>query len=140
MQNQFWQAYCQTRHLSSVHQKCSSEMHFITIALSIPKVQKVMCMYSWSNLYTNIFVFTILVLGLVSNESPGNFTFYRGIHKFLNPSIFLKITVFFLFYAIIVISQKILWNGNYSIKPVFFFKIVGILNSRNQKITVLFEK
>ena len=33
----------------------------------------------------------------VSNESPGNFTFYRGIHEFLNPSIFVKITVFFYF-------------------------------------------
>ena len=29
-----------------------------------------------------------------SNESPGNFTFYRGIHEFSNPSIFEKITVF----------------------------------------------
>ena len=57
-------------------------------------------MYSWQNLYTNIFVFwktavkiTILDLGPVSNESPGNFTFYRGIHEFLNPSIFVKITI-----------------------------------------------
>ena len=28
----------------------------------------------------------ILELGPVSNESPGNFTFYRGIHEFLNLS------------------------------------------------------
>ena len=30
----------------------------------------------------------------VSNESPGNSIFYKGIHEFLNPSIFVKITVF----------------------------------------------
>ena len=30
----------------------------------------------------------------VSNESFDNFTLYRGIHEFLNPSIFVKITVF----------------------------------------------
>ena len=29
----------------------------------------------------------ILEVGPVSNESPDNFTFYRGIHEFLNPSI-----------------------------------------------------
>ena len=29
-----------------------------------------------------------------SNESPGNFTFYRGIHEFFNSPIFEKITVF----------------------------------------------
>ena len=27
-----------------------------------------------------------------SNNRPGNFTFYRGIHEFSNPSIFDKIT------------------------------------------------
>ena len=43
----------------------------------------------------------------VSNERSGNSTFYRGIHEFLNPSIFVKILGFFLFYAVIVISQKI---------------------------------
>ena len=33
----------------------------------------------------------ILELGLVSNERPGHFTFYKDIHEFLNPSIFVKI-------------------------------------------------
>ena len=40
-------------------------------------------------------IFQILELGPVSHESPGNFTFYRVIDKFLNPTIFAKITVFF---------------------------------------------
>ena len=57
----------------------------------------------------------------VSNEKPVNFTFYRGIHEFLNPSIFDKITVF-KFYAVVAISQKILRNGNHSIKTVIFQK------------------
>ena len=51
----------------------------------------------------------ILELELVS---IGNFTFY----VFLNPFIFVKITVFS-FYAVIVILQKILGNG-YRIKTV----------------------
>ena len=38
--------------------------------------------------------FVILELGPVSNERSGNFTFYRGFHEFLNPSIFENITVF----------------------------------------------
>ena len=49
-------------------------------------------------IYTPIFTFfskkvvniAILELGLVSNESPCNSTYYRGILKFLNPSIFEK--------------------------------------------------
>ena len=57
---------------------------------------------------------------LVSNESSGNFTFYRGIHEFLNPSIFVKITVFWIY-----ISQKILWNGKHSPKTVIFFPKCG---------------
>ena len=52
-------------------------------------------------IYTQIFSFfkrvvkiAILGMGPVSNENPGNFTFYRVIHEFLNPCIFVKITVF----------------------------------------------
>ena len=50
-------------------------------------------------IYTPIFSFfrKKVVNIAISNESPGNFTFYRGIHEFLNPSIFVKITVFFYF-------------------------------------------
>ena len=43
----------------------------------------------------------------------------RDIHEFLNAFIFEKITVFLKFYAVAAISQKILWNDNYSIKTVF---------------------
>ena len=65
----------------------------------------------------------MIELGPVSNESLGNSTYlYRGNLKFKNPSIFWKITVFLKFYAVITISQKILWNGNYSIKTVIFFQ------------------
>ena len=47
-----------------------------------------------SKIYTPIFPFfqkrvvNIMISDLrpVSNKSPGNSTFYRGIHKFLNPS------------------------------------------------------
>ena len=53
-------------------------------------------------IYTPIFSFyqkrivNIMISDLrpVSNESPGNYTFYRGIHEFLNPFIFEKITIF----------------------------------------------
>ena len=66
-------------------------------------------------IYTPIFSFfrrkfaniVFLELGLVSNERSGNSTFYRGIPKFLNPSIIEKIAVF-LFYAVVDISQKVL--------------------------------
>ena len=34
-----------------------------------------------------------LELGLVSNESSGNFTFNRGTHEFFKPTIFENITV-----------------------------------------------
>ena len=36
-----------------------------------------------------------LELGLVSNESSGNFTFNRGTHEFFKLTIFENITVFF---------------------------------------------
>ena len=63
-------------------------------------------------IYTQIFSFfrkrvvniTILELRPGSNESPGNSTYYRGILKFLNPSIFLKNNGFLNFSAIITIS------------------------------------
>ena len=51
-------------------------------------------------IYTPIFSFfrkkvvNITISALRPNESSGNFTFYRGIHEFLNPPIFVKITVF----------------------------------------------
>ena len=53
-----------------------------------------------SKIYTPIFSFfqkrvvniVIWELGPVSNERPGNFTVYGGIRKFLNSSIFEKIT------------------------------------------------
>ena len=37
------------------------------------------------------------VLRLVSNENPGNFAFFRGIHEFLHSLIFEYITRFFFF-------------------------------------------
>ena len=39
---------------------------------------------------------------------PGKFTYYRGIHEYLNSTIFEKITVFKKFYTVASISQKIL--------------------------------
>ena len=65
-------------------------------------------------IYTPIFSFfrkrivniTISDLRPVSNKRPVNFT-YRGVHEFLNLSIFEKITVFEI-YAVVFISQKIL--------------------------------
>ena len=36
----------------------------------------------------------ILEVGLVSNEKSGNSTFYRGIVEFVNPFLFVKLTVF----------------------------------------------
>ena len=53
----------------------------------------------------------ILELGPVSNERPGNFTFQRGIHDFLNPTIIYRNNSF----------SKILRNGNCSSKTVIFF-------------------
>ena len=81
-------------------------------------------------------------LGLVSNESLVNSTYYRGNLKFLNPSIFWKITVFLKFYAVITISQKILWNCNYSIKTVIFSKMYGfkILWSKTLQLSYFFLK
>ena len=55
----------------------------------------------------------ILELRPVSNESPGNFTFFKGV----------KNNGFLKFYAVVFISQKIPWNGNYSPKTVIFSKI-----------------
>ena len=51
---------------------------------------------------------TISDLRPVSNESLGNFTFYRGIREFLNASaIFVRNNGSFEFYAVVFISQKI---------------------------------
>ena len=57
-----------------------------------------------------------------SNERSGNSTFYWGIHEFLNHSIIEKNNCFWKFYSAVDISQKILWNGNYSINIVIFQK------------------
>ena len=72
---------------------------------------------------------TISDLRPVSNESLGNFTFYRGIREFLNASIFVINNGSFEFYAVVFISQKIPWNDNYSPKTVIIFKNAGILDS-----------
>ena len=79
------------------------------------EVKAVIVLGTIGKIYTPTFSFfwkrvvniTISHLRPVSNERPGIFTFYRGIHEFLNPSIFVKITVF-LFYAVIVISHNFL--------------------------------
>ena len=67
---------------------------------------------------------TFLELRPLSNERSGNFTFYRGIHEFLN-SFIKKKRVFFEendgFWAIVAISQNFLWNSNHSIE---YFKTV----------------
>ena len=47
---------------------------------------------------------------------------FSFIHQFLNPFIIVEITVFYKLYAVVDISQKILWNGNYSMKTVIFQK------------------
>ena len=54
-------------------------------------------------------------------KSPNNSTYYFEIHLFLKNNGFMN------FYAIITISQKILWNGNYSIKTVIFSKRTMII-------------
>ena len=60
----------------------------------------------------------------ITLEGSDNFTFYRGIPEFLNSfsffSFFENITVFKI-YAVVAISQKILWNDNNSIKAVIFY-------------------
>ena len=53
---------------------------------------------------------------ITAKERSGNFTFYRGIHEFSNPSI-IK------FYAVVAISQKIPYNGNNSKNIVIFSKM-----------------
>lgn len=63
---------------------------------------------------TNI---AILVMGLVSYESPGNFIFYRDINKFKSLCIYKKNSGFILhfsFNSVIVIKNR--W------KPLFFSK------------------
>ena len=44
----------------------------------------------FSSFWKRVVNITNLELGHVSNESPGNYTYYRGIHEFFNPFIFAK--------------------------------------------------
>ena len=79
---------------------------------------------------TNFCVFCNFKLGPVSNERPGCFTVHKDIHEFFEFYNLLKDNDFLKFYAVITISQKILWNCNYSIKTVIF--------SKRTMITVMF--
>ena len=49
-----------------------------------------------------------------------------GIHKFLNPSFFVKITVFKKFYAVVAISDKFCEMAIIELKPLFLQKDIKI--------------
>ena len=72
---------------------CGCSMIVISYVKSVKSIQL------YLSFFKRVVNIAILELGLVSNESPGNFTIYSRI---LNPSIFVKSKGFFLFCAIIV--------------------------------------
>ena len=92
-------------------------------------------------IYTLIFSFfrkrvvNIMILDLrpVSNESPVNFTFYRGIHKFLIPTIFVKIMFYFILCNSFHFSENsVKWQQQPKNRYFFFqkcgdFKFFGII-------------
>ena len=53
-------------------------------------VQSVKYRHQYSRFQKRVVNIAVLELGLVSNENPGNSSYYRGILKFSNPSIFEK--------------------------------------------------
>ena len=70
--------------------------------------------------------FMISYLRPVSNESPSNSVFFRGIHEFLNPSIFEKLTVFWILSCNFHFSENsVKWQLQLK-TVIFFFKNVAI--------------
>ena len=126
------------------------KQHIFMICIQYSRQMKLSCYYCrlvwhtsdvfvWYSrkIYTNIFVFSEkscqcrdFRIRRVSNESSGSFTFYRGIHEFLNSCISEKITVFQkLMLYIVSISRNFLWSGNYSLEfknPLFFQKDMNL--------------
>ena len=97
----------------------------LTLREVVFKVQSVKSRHQYFRFFWKKVVnIAITELGLISNESLGNPTYYRGNLKFKNHLFFffLKNNGFLNFSAIITISQKNPGNDNYSIKPLFFQK------------------